>query len=58
MLLNRIETALSLSAPTTEVADGEFDRSAIIGKNKELNSLLDTVRRIAPTDAQIGRAHV
>ena len=53
MLLNRIETALSLSAPTTEVADGEFDRSAIIGKNKELNSLLDTVRRIAPTDAPV-----
>lgn len=52
MLLSRIETAISLSAPTP-ADEGEFDRSGIIGNSKGLTDILETVRRIAPTDASV-----
>lgn len=53
-LLARVDSALSLSeapAPPDVVAD--FDRSMIIGSDPALLNVLDTVRRIAPTDAPV-----
>ncbi len=59
LFLQRIETALSLSAAsvndgqTEKEAAGGFNRSQIIGNSKGLNDILDTVRRVAPTDAPV-----
>lgn len=56
VLLQRIETALQLSA-TSKKTDKEqtatFDRSHIIGRSKELIEVLDTIARIAPTNASV-----
>ena len=55
-LLQRIETALQLSGvsredvPETSVA---FDRGQIIGRSRELTEVLDTVARIAKTNASV-----
>ena len=45
VLLQRVETALSLTASANKKmsADLKFDRSAIIGRSKELNDILETV---------------
>lgn len=53
-LLQRIETALTL-APQNETSQykGQLDRSAIIGCSKALNEVLETVERVAPTNASI-----
>lgn len=52
-LLQRIDTAIELSGkPMTDNQD-TFDRSRIIGQSPELLKVLDTVRRIAPTDAPL-----
>lgn len=53
-LLQRIETALTL-APQNETSEykGQLDRSAIIGCSKALNEVLETVERVAPTNASI-----
>ena len=55
-LLQRIETALELNAPqtesTTEKAD-TLDRSHIIGKSRGLTEVLNTVARIARTNASV-----
>lgn len=55
-LLQRIETALELAAPS-EKAPGEksnaLDRRHIIGKSKELTEVLDTVARVARTNASV-----
>lgn len=48
--IDRINSALSLRSSAGAVADS-FDRSAIIGRDPALLNLLDTVRRIAPTNA-------
>ena len=53
LLLQRIETALQLNSRKQETARTGFDRGGIIGNNKELNDLLKTVERIAPTDAPV-----
>lgn len=55
VLLQRVETALSLTASANKKmsADLKFDRSAIIGRSKELNDILETVERVAPTDASV-----
>lgn len=52
LLLQRIDTALSMSSKKQDSA-GPFDNGGIIGRNCEMLSLLDTVRRIAPTDAPV-----
>ncbi|WP_300724758.1 sigma-54 dependent transcriptional regulator [uncultured Bacteroides sp.] len=57
-LMQRIETALELTAPkpvqneTDETTD-DFDRSFIIGKSKALQNVLQTIRRIAKTNAPV-----
>lgn len=55
-LLQRIETALELTAPVKEEVQEQTNalkRSHIIGKSKELNEVLNTVARIAPTNASV-----
>lgn len=53
VLLQRIETALALFGRESSQEDAPFDRSGIIGKSPALMEILDTVRRIAPTDAPV-----
>lgn len=55
-LLQRIETVMNLSSSAEEVslqAGGEFDRSAIIGRSRALEEVLDTIARIAKTNASV-----
>ncbi len=52
-LLGRIETALSLSSKETHVSSSSFDRSAIIGRDPKLLSVLDTIERVATTNAPV-----
>ena len=55
-LLQRIETALQLSRPENvheSNAESELKRSHIIGKSKGLMEVLDTVGRIAKTNASV-----
>ena len=53
-LLQRIETALQLNVPVGQtVGERSFDRSRIIGKSRGLMEVLDTVARIAPTNASV-----
>lgn len=49
-LLAQIETALDLAAPP---ATETFDRDGIIGESPALLSVLETVRKVAPTDASV-----
>ncbi len=54
-LLGRIATALSLSSKdkgTTEISSS-FDRTAIIGRDPKLLSVLDTIERVASTNAPV-----
>lgn len=58
LFLQRVETALKLSessAGEQQLTDGgnKFDRSGIIGRSKALNEVLETVKRVAPTDAPV-----
>lgn len=53
MLLQQVETALTLTHNVPSDADTVFDRSAIIGNNRALTELLDTAARVAPTDAPV-----
>lgn len=55
LLLQRIETALSLSSPATDSDrnPADFDRCGLIGENPRVKELLKTVERIAPTDAPV-----
>ncbi|MDE7096375.1 MAG: sigma-54 dependent transcriptional regulator, partial [Muribaculaceae bacterium] len=52
-LLGRISTALSLSSRTDTGSQSTFDRSAIIGKDPQLTTVLDTIERVAATDAPV-----
>lgn len=55
-LLQRIETALKLAeTPQTDNAPGgdDFDRAGIIGASEGLMRVLDTVKRVAATDAPV-----
>lgn len=57
-LLNRIETTLKLSIKASENNDenrrtSTFDRSNIIGRSSALLRVLDTIERVAETDASI-----
>ncbi|MCH5241566.1 MAG: sigma-54-dependent Fis family transcriptional regulator [Muribaculaceae bacterium] len=53
VLLQRIETALKLNSNSPEDSKSSFDRGGIIGNNQELNELLSTVEKIAPTEAPV-----
>lgn len=56
LLLQRIATALELVQPETrqdEDSPSAFDRSMIIGRSPALLNVLETVERIAPTDASV-----
>ncbi|MDE6370239.1 MAG: sigma 54-interacting transcriptional regulator, partial [Duncaniella sp.] len=53
VLLQRIETALELNATTASEEKGSFDRSFIIGRSPALMNVLDTIERIAKTDASV-----
>ena len=54
MLLGRIKVALELNSDAVEASDSEpFDRSLIIGRSPALLNVLDTVKRIAATDAPV-----
>lgn len=55
-LLNRIDTLLKLSGDIGSEALGDkssFDRSLIIGDSPALMTVLDTVKRVAPTGASV-----
>ncbi len=55
LLLQRIATAIDLSAkkPATDDDSAVFDRTRIIGNSPELNRVLDTIKRVANTDASV-----
>lgn len=53
VLLQRIETALSLNSNLKSLEKGTFDRCGIIGKDKALEDLLHTAERISATDAPV-----
>ncbi len=52
-LLGRITTALTLSSKETPAPSSSFDRSAIIGRDPKLLSVLDTIERVASTNAPV-----
>lgn len=55
-LLQRIETALALTSEIKETSQeetGSLNRSHIVGKSKELTEVLNTVGRIARTNASV-----
>lgn len=52
-LLGRITTALSLSGNKKIETQSSFDRSRIIGRDPALMSVLDTIERVAPTNAPV-----
>ena len=53
VLLQRVSTALQLASDMPEVADDTFDRCGIVGESPQILDVLNTVRRIAPTDASV-----
>ena len=52
-LLGRISTALSITAKERPESTSSFDRSAIIGRDPKLMSVLDTIERVASTNAPV-----
>ncbi len=55
-LLQRIETAIQLSSPNSSESSNtseSFDRCGIIGESSQLNDVLNTIKRIARTDASV-----
>ena len=52
-LLGRIATAISLSSKESTENSSSFDRSAIIGRDPKLLSVLDTIERVASTNAPV-----
>ena len=52
-LLQSISTAIKLSQESTTTGSDEFDRCGIVGQSPQLISVLETVRRIARTDASV-----
>ncbi len=54
MLLQRIETALEISAPDhVDNGKASFGRERIVGRSASLNKALSLVERIAPTNASV-----
>ncbi len=52
-LLQRVATVIQLSGNGSGCQTDDFDRCGIIGNSSQLQSVLDTVRRIAATDASV-----
>lgn len=52
-LLQRVETALDLNSSCDNEGERQFERCGIICRNREMNDLLATVERIAPTNAPV-----
>ncbi|MCC8117319.1 MAG: sigma-54 dependent transcriptional regulator [Bacteroidales bacterium] len=55
LLLQRVKTAIDLreDAAVSQATQEDFDRSLIIGKSEGLMRVLDTIKRIARTDASV-----
>lgn len=53
ILLEHIATAVSLTRTEAHESSPSFDRSRIIGRDPVLMSILDTIERVAPTDAPV-----
>lgn len=53
LLLQRIETAIELNRGQEITESPSFDRGGIIGESRGIKELLETVERIAPTDAPV-----
>ncbi len=53
LLLQRIDTALSVYSKKDITVNAPFNKAGIIGRNCEMMNLLSTVERIAPTDAPV-----
>lgn len=52
-LLERVATALTLTSKDSQDSSSSFDRSAIIGRDPKLLSVLDTIERVAATNAPV-----
>ncbi|MDE6548327.1 MAG: sigma-54 dependent transcriptional regulator [Muribaculaceae bacterium] len=52
-LLGRITTALTLASKDIPEPSSAFDRTAIIGRDPKLLSVLDTIERVAATNAPV-----
>ncbi len=52
-LLEHVKAALDIAGHNYEADAGGFDRSCIIGDSPALNKVLDTIRRVARTDASV-----
>ena len=52
-LLQRVKTAIELTEGSMPIASDDFNRCGIIGESPQLLSVLDTVKRIARTDASV-----
>ena len=53
VLLQRIETAIQLSGNVNVDSESDFDRCGIIGNSESLLNVLETVKRIASTEASV-----
>mgnify|MGYP002068346301 FL=1 len=52
-VLEHVKAALDIAGHNDGVVTKEFDRSGIIGDSPSLNKVLDTIRRVARTDASV-----
>lgn len=52
-LLQRVKTAIELTEGSMPIASDDFNRCGIIGESPQLLSILETVKRIARTDASV-----
>lgn len=52
-LLQKVETALAINSREQTDNSAEFDRCGIVGNSVEMNQILDTVRKVAPTNASV-----
>ncbi len=52
-LLQRIKTAIQLTEDVSSTSSADFNRCGIIGESPQLLSVLETVKRIAKTDASV-----
>lgn len=52
-LLQQVKTAIEIASDKSDNDTSDFDRSAIIGESKALSGILETAKRIAPTDASV-----
>ncbi|MBD5308403.1 MAG: sigma-54-dependent Fis family transcriptional regulator [Bacteroides sp.] len=51
-ILRRIRTALALNGEPAH-GNNDFDRCGIVGQSRGITEVLETVRRVAPTDASV-----